>query len=74
MSADSGSLHLQSVYLSDVDSNSVISASGIAGVVGMQGGSRPLSPIDESANSQGPSPKESTEHGSPLDRAVVGGE
>lgn len=50
MSADSGSLNLQSVYLSDVDSASVISlpVSVNAGGAGNGGAtSRPLSPIDE---------------------------
>jgi hypothetical protein len=57
MSSDSGSLHLQSVYLSDTDSNSILSSlGGAAG--GIPGGSRPLSPIDEGP-SQNQSPSDS---------------
>ncbi|KAI0686324.1 hypothetical protein BC835DRAFT_461114 [Cytidiella melzeri] len=59
MSSDSGSLHLQSVYLSDADTNSILSSVGAGGAGGVPGGSRPLSPIDETAQSQNQSPSDS---------------
>ncbi|KAI0340461.1 hypothetical protein BDW22DRAFT_428588 [Trametopsis cervina] len=57
MSSDGGSVHLQSVYLSDTDTNSLVSSAGEAAGGGVLGGttSRPLSRIDES----GQSPNES---------------
>ncbi|KAI0089674.1 hypothetical protein BDY19DRAFT_943705 [Irpex rosettiformis] len=74
MSADSGSLHLQSIYLSDTDSNSVLDSMGVTsesngGSAVVQGGEggvpSKLSPIAESGSSPNESPENSRTIGSP---------